>query len=283
MSDAQFKTQVVIQTNAPAFGARIEKFDHASVKRLGEWIRTSAMANNPVNLIDVVSEHCMFYVNSLIAASDHDEESLGPMQNEAIVALLAKKFPSEDKKVSLVSLDTLVTSTILDLRRDAPTPWTNSIWELHSRKTNEMVPLEKETSLVKTLVSTNLKKGVVVTKEARDTIFGSVNDEVENGNVQTFQMAQVEIIKALETMDEVCNYAAISYGMVFPQAEKPDNKKATHPSVSSAKSSNDKKPREPRPPKTGPPCNSCGIVGHVAGNTSCYYVWGKHPEANRDF
>jgi len=67
-------TQVVIQTNAPTFGARIEKFDHASVKRLGEWIRTSAMANNPVNLIDVVSEHCIFFVNSLIAASDHDEE-----------------------------------------------------------------------------------------------------------------------------------------------------------------------------------------------------------------
>ena len=30
-------------------------------------------------------------------------------------------------------------------------------------------------------------------------------------------------------------------------------------------------------------CNACGRTGHTAGENSCYYIWAKHPDFNKEW
>ena len=192
-----------------------------------------------------------------------------------------------NSKTAKMDVDQVIEKTIIDLTPESRTKLNKLILSLQVVKNYEL-----EKAIKRGVVVENIEKDMVdkLIKRAKKTAKCPNGDmrtrflkEVEGKKPKTLEDLHVAILSAWNTYQDLIINAANYGATVVVQTTADDHtpKSEDKGGEKNKKQGGEKSRKEERDYSKN--CSACGRPGHTAGENSCYYIWAKHPDFNKDW
>jgi hypothetical protein len=200
-----------------------------------------------------------------------------------------------NSKTAKMDVDQVIEKTIIDLTPESRTKLNKLILSLQVVKNYELEKAKKRGGVVENIEEDIVDKLIKRAKKNAKCPNGDMRTrflkEVEEQKPKTLTDLHVAILSAWNTYQDLIINAA-NYGatvVVQTTAEDQNPKSEGEEKGGKQKTSytkdkgggGDKNKKGERDYSNN--CNACGRTGHTAGENSCYYIWAKHPDFNKEW